>query len=470
FEEVPSPTDEKGYHVIGIKVGNDNHIFEKDSTIYSKYMDGTTVRSVKDIITHNSEDTVITVVYKNETKLEHKQSLDASQTVRYVDENGNKLLPENNASDKFTYSGDTVDQVTGEVTEKGSWDKDSRTFDAVKVPVIDGYVAISGYQKTKDGKYVAGGFTATNTQGEKDRNQVFKVVYKKVGKIVPVDPNHKPIPGAETPNYQNKPEDPTKVTEDEPTPAVPGMHTDTPNVTPKDPTKDTEVVYDKNETKLEHKQSLDASQTVRYVDENGNKLLPENNASDKFTYSGDTVDQVTGEVTEKGSWDKDSRTFDAVKVVIDGYVAISGYQKTKDGKYVAGGFTATNTQGEKDRNQVFKVVYKKVGKIVPVDPNHKPIPGAETPNYQNKPEDPTKVTEVVYDKDVKDVTTVVHYIDEDDGNRVIFSSENLTGKEGTQIGYKSANDLKNLTDKGYVVDKNGYDPEGQIPKFDSKVP
>src|SRR5699024_7354179 len=268
FEEVPSPTDEKGYHVIGIKVGNDNHIFEKDSTIYSKYMDGTTVRSVKDIITHNSEDTVITVVYKNETKLEHKQSLDASQTVRYVDENGNKLLPENNASDKFTYSGDTVDQVTGEVTEKGSWDKDSRTFDAVKV-VIDGYVAISGYQKTKDGKYVAGGFTATNTQGEKDRNQVFKVVYKKVGKIVPVDPNHKPIPGAETPNYQNKPEDPTKVTEDEPTPAVPGMHTDTPNVTPKDPTKDTEVVYDKNETKLEHKQSLDASQTVRYVDENG---------------------------------------------------------------------------------------------------------------------------------------------------------------------------------------------------------
>ncbi|MDB6227323.1 LPXTG cell wall anchor domain-containing protein, partial [Lactobacillus amylovorus] len=72
--------------------------------------------------------------------------------------------------------------------------------------------------------------------------------------------------------------------------------------------------------------------------------------------------------------------------------------------------------------------------------------------------------------DVKDVTTVVHYIDEDDGNRVIFSSENLTGKEGTQIGYKSANDLKNLTDKGYVVDKNGYDPEGQIPKFDSKVP
>lgn len=319
FEEVPSPTDEKGYHVIGIKVGNDNHIFEKDSTIYSKYMDGTTVRSVKDIITHNSEDTVITVVYKNETKLENKQSLDASQTVRYVDENGKKLLPENNASDKFTYSGDTVDQVTGEVTEKGSWDKDSSTFDAVKVPVIDGYVAISGYQKTKDGKYVAGGFTATNTQGEKDRNQVFTVVYKKVGKIVPVDPNHKPIPGAETPNYQNNPEDPTKVTEDEPTPAVPGMHTDTPNVTPKDPTKDTEVVYD---------------------------------------------------------------------------------------------------------------------------------------------------------KDVKDVTTVVHYIDEDDGNKVIFSSENLTGKEGTQIGYKSASDLKALTDKGYILDKNGngYDPDGKAPNFDSKVP
>lgn len=317
FEEVPSPTDEKGYHVIGIKVGNDNHIFEKDSTIYSKYMDGTTVRSVKDIITHNSEDTVITVVYKNETKLENKQSLDASQTVKYVDENGKELHTASKVSDQFIYIGDTVDQVTHEIIKQGSWNKTQREFDAVEIPVIKGYVAISGYQKTEDGKYVAGGFTATNTQGKDDRNQIFKVVYKKVGKIVPVDRNHTPIPDAKTPNYQNDPDDPTKVTKDEPTPTVPGMHTETPKVTPTDPNTDTEVVYD---------------------------------------------------------------------------------------------------------------------------------------------------------KDVKDVTTVVHYIDEDDGNKVIFSSENLTGKEGTQIGYKSANDLKALTDKGYVLDVNGYDPDGEAPNFDSKVP
>ena len=317
FEEVPSPTDEKGYHVIGIKVGNDNHIFKKDSTIYSKYMDGTTVRSVKDIITHNSEDTVITVVYeKNPTQLEHDQSIDASQRVEYVDENGKELQQASTDSDNFIYSGDTVDQVTHEIIKQGSWNKTQREFDAVEIPVIKGYVAISGYQET-DGKYVAGGFTATNTQGKDDRNQIFKVVYKKVGKIVPVDPNHTPIPDAKTPNYQNDPDDPTKVTKDEPTPAVPGMHTDTPNVTPKYPTTDTEVVYE---------------------------------------------------------------------------------------------------------------------------------------------------------KDVKDVTTVVYYIDEDDGNKVIFSSENLTGKEGTQIGYESANDLKALTDKGYVLDVNSYDPDGKAPNFDSKVP
>ena len=477
FDAVNTPEID-GYHVV-------NKDFEKSA--------GSTTIKPDDL------NKIITVVYeKNPTQLEHDQSIDASQRVEYVDENGQELQQASTDSDNFIYSGDTVDQVTHEIIKQGSWNKTQREFDAVEIPVIKGYVAISGYQETKDGKYVAGGFTATNTQGKDDRNQIFKVVYKKVGKIVPVDPNHTPIPDAKTPNYQNDPDDPTKVTKDEPTPAVPGMHTDTPNVTPKYPTTDTEVVYEKNPTQLEHDQSIDASQRVEYVDENGQELQQASTDSDNFIYSGDTVDQVTHEIIKQGSWNKTQREFDAVEIpVIKGYVAISGYQETKDGKYVAGGFTATNTQGKDDRNQIFKVVYKKVGKIVPVDPNHTPIPDAKTPNYQNDPDDPTKVTkdeptpavpgmhtdtpnvtpkypttdtEVVYEKDVKDVTTVVHYIDEDDGNKVIFSSENLTGKEGTQIGYKSANDLKALTDKGYVFDVNGYDPDGKAPNFDSKVP
>ena len=77
------------------------------------------------------------------------------------------------------------------------------------------------------------------------------------------------------------------------------------------------------------------------------------------------------------------------------------------------------------------------------------------------------VIDVIYSKDIK---AVVHYIDEDENNTVILSSAELTGKEGKQIGYSSANDLKTLTDKGYVLDVNGYDPDGKAPNFDSKVP
>ena len=62
------------------------------------------------------------------------------------------------------------------------------------------------------------------------------------------------------------------------------------------------------------------------------------------------------------------------------------------------------------------------------------------------------VINVIYSKDIK---AVVHYIDEDQNNTVILSSDELTGKEGKQIGYSSADDLKKLTDKGYVLDKNG---------------
>ncbi|MFR0646235.1 hypothetical protein ACLUWT_10200, partial [Limosilactobacillus mucosae] len=70
------------------------------------------------------------------------------------------------------------------------------------------------------------------------------------------------------------------------------------------------------------------------------------------------------------------------------------YDVTKDAKVITGyvlvkttGTTGTFTDG--DKTAVF--TYKKVGKIVPVDPNGNPIPGADTPIYQNDHNDPSKV-------------------------------------------------------------------------------
>ncbi|WP_301055307.1 mucin-binding protein [Lactobacillus hominis] len=236
FEGVTSPS-EVGYHVTNV----------------SEHADGNNVAAITGL-TKDSQDITVTVTYtKNGTDLENKQHVPASQTVQYVDDQGNTLLADKEKNFEFTYSGDTVDKVTGETIEHGLWNKTSHNFTAEEVPVIDGYVAVSGYTKTDDGKYTAGGFTATNTGSKEDNNKVFKVVYKKVGNIVPQDPEGNPIPdpnkpGETVPNvpYKNDPTDPTKVTPNEKTPDIPGWHTDTPNVTPTDPTKDTPVVYTKN--------------------------------------------------------------------------------------------------------------------------------------------------------------------------------------------------------------------------------
>ena len=79
-------------------------------------------------------------------------------------------------------------------------------------------------------------------------NKTVTVTYTQNGKIIPVDPNGKPIPNVPTPTYPTDPSDPTKVTPDEPVPNVPGYTPSTPTVTPKDPGKDTPVPYNNGNT------------------------------------------------------------------------------------------------------------------------------------------------------------------------------------------------------------------------------
>ena len=261
--------------------------------------------------TNPGEDTPVPYAKKETPEVKY------SLTEKFVDEDGNELLPSVNKGTDYK-TGDSYD-VT----------KDAK--------VVEGYVLV----KTAD---------TTGTFTDSDKTAVF--TYKKVGKIVPVDPNGNEIPGADTPSYKNDPDDPTKVVPNEPTPDVPGYKTDVPNVTPEDPTKDTPVPYTKNETPAA-KYGL----TEKFVDEDGNELSPSVNKG---------TDYKTG--------DKYDVTKDAK--VITGYVLV----KTTD---VTGTFT------DSDKTAVF--TYKKIGKIVPVDPKGNPIPGADTPTYKNDPDDPSKV-------------------------------------------------------------------------------
>ena len=272
-------------------------------------------------------------VYPTETNRDNLVK-DATQTIHYVGA-GDKTPGDNVVTQKDAFTRTvTIDKVTGKVLSTSDWEG-TKTFNTVDTPVVQGYHA---------DKKTAGGLTATPDNPDVEET----VTYAPNGKIVPVDPNGTPIPGADTPTYPTDPNDPTKVVPNEPIPEVPGYTPVDPSpVTPADPGKDTPVPYKQNQYGL----------TEKFVDEDGNELSPSVNKGSSYK-SGDGFD-VTGDAK-----------------VINGYVLVK--QDNTKGTFGNGDETAT-------------FIYKKIGKIIPVDPNGNPIPGADTPIYQNDPNDPTKV-------------------------------------------------------------------------------
>ena len=355
-----------------------------------------------------------------------------------------------------------VDKVTGKIIDSGEWNVTSHTFGYKDTPVIDGYHA---------DKRNAGGSVVTPD----DLNKEIVVTYKPNGKIIPVDPNGNPIPNVPTPTYPTDPTDPTKVVPDEPVPEIPGLIPSTPTVTPEDPGKDTPVPYNpvKDPDKVT---TVEGKQIIHFVDGDNNTPLKD---SDIQTHEFKITNGVPNE---------SSHTFTLVNVpVIPGYVAEI---KSAGGKTV----TPDNPLAE------VTVVYHKIGKIVPVDPNGNPIPNVPTPTYTNDPKDPTKVvpnepvpaipgktpdkttitpvdptkdTPVVY-KDNKVPTTpntqnaVVNFIDVNTG-KVIKTSGILSGRPGEDINklYSSAEFIKQLEDAGYEVVYNAFDGDGVTKYFDN---
>ena len=258
----------------------------------------------------------------------------ATQTIHYVGAGDQTPADKvQTKEDAFTRTV-TIDKVTGKVLSTSDW-QGSETFGTENTPVVDGYYV---------DKKTAGGLTATVA----DPNVEETVTYTPNAKIVPVDPNGNPIPGADTPTYPTDPTDPTKVVPNEPIPDVPGYTPVDPSpITPTDPGKDTPVPYTQNQYGL----------TEQFVDEDGNELSPSVSKGSSYKH-GDAFD-----VTEDAK-------------VINGYVLVK--QENTKGAFGNGDETA-------------KFIYKKLGRIIPVDPNGNPIPGADTPIYQNDPNDPSKV-------------------------------------------------------------------------------
>ncbi len=155
------------------------------------------------------------------------------ETVHYVGA-GDKTPADHVQTSKWTRT-ITIDAVTKEVVPNGQYTTDwtipkgeKTEYAQVNTPVVNGYY-------TDQANVPA----TVVTQNDIERT----VTYKQIGRIIPVDPNGKPIPGAPTPQYHNDPTDPTKVLPNVPVPNIPGYKPSVPTVTPTDPGKDTQVPY-----------------------------------------------------------------------------------------------------------------------------------------------------------------------------------------------------------------------------------
>ena len=311
---------------------------------------------------------------------------------------------------------------------------------------------VTGDAKVIDGYYLKA--TPDNAKGKFGKDNVtVTFTYAKLGKIVPVDPNGKPIPDAPTPQYPNDPTDPSKTVPNQPVPEIPGYRPEVPTVTPDKPGEDTPVIY---VPVVEDKYSL----TERFVDEEGN--------------------EVSASVT-KGTDYKEGTEYD-----------VTGDAKVINGYYLKA--TPDNAKGTFGKDNVtVTFTYAKLGKIVPVDPNGKPIPDAPTPQYPNDPTDPSKtipdqpvpgipgyrpeVPTVTPDKPGEDTpviyvpvtpekhvqTAKIVYVDTKTGKTL--ETDTVTGGSGDKIDYSTTPRIDELINKGYVLVEDGFTNAG-TPVYD----
>ena len=351
---------------------------------------------------------------------------EVTRTIKYVDEKGNELAKPSTDKVTFTGNGSDWNAVGGD-----------STFDAVKSPVVKGYILKDPAQKVVE----------KETVKSDSKDETITVTYTKVGSFVPKVPEGVTPKTPLTPTpYDNDPEDPTKVVTPNPekpqdpkdpnspkVPVIPQVPGHTP-VVPKDPTKPVSpenplvplTPVDPNhpekgynvppvptipgqDTPITYVKDGQQKATTSFVDPKGNVL------ETPITETGDSNTPLTknGEVEAT-----------IAKLKLKGYdVETNTYPPT-------GTF-----DNDPKVDQYFKVTLtprvKPVKPFDPTDPKdpNKPVPGQpidpDTPVDPNNPNDPTipRWTEDLINKleTTKQVTRTINYVDEE-GNKVFEPS------------------------------------------------
>lgn len=170
--------------------------------------------------------------------------ISSQNIIYYHDEAGNKIRDDKVTTDDSTLTREvTIDKVTGDVISTGKW-TGGKEYENVNTPVVNGYYT---------DRVSAGASTVTPADADPNSGRVHNgvitnettVIYHPMGHIIPIDKSGKKIPGAETPIFNNDPNDPTKGSTTS-SPIIPGYHLETPSdsaITPDEPGKDRPVVY-----------------------------------------------------------------------------------------------------------------------------------------------------------------------------------------------------------------------------------
>ena len=439
FTGVTSPSEE-GYEITGVEVKVGDQPLNKDTDEYSAYTDGKDVKAV-DGIDHNHGNIHIIVSYA-------KSSQNAKLTV--IDENTGKHLgdysDQGGYKDKIDF-GQAPQDINNYISKGYVWDTD-RT-------------GAANYEGLKIGDY----------DSDQTTDQSW-TVYLKHGV--------------------------QKVTSKTPSTDIPKKPDGSPAVDPKSLTKEVGL-------------------TVKYVNSDGADFtgkVPANHEQ-KVTFTGTAyVDKVTGELVNAqkqadGTWVvDDSKTDPQVIWKADGKDSFdevispveNGYHLTGINRHRKGNNVEEITGLTQDSGSItVTVTYTKNGKIIPVDKDGNQITGADPdqdqpvfPTDPNDPsrvdsgkipdlsdkgyhpldknvkpgdpvdpdsEDPSKDIEVEY---VKSGTISVKYHDNTEDKDIDGYGKNDSGNEDDPFSYDPTNDLKTLTDQGYVLDGDMPEIPGQF--------
>ena len=312
------------------------------------------------------------------------------QVVEFV--GGEGKAPKTNIQDGYKFLGEYNDE-----TKETTWKEKSHAYSSVDVPVVEKYFA---------DKKQAGGREVTPEKPEVTDT----VMYKYLGKILPVDEKGNSIAGSKTPQYLNDLKDPTKALET-PVPELEGYVPTVKSVLPKDPGVDTKVVYKEKITDVEK----GTKQVVEFV--GAEEKAPKTNIQDDYKFKG-----KYHVVTKETVWKEKAHAYNSVDVpVVKGYFA---------DKKQAGGREVTPEKPEVTDT----VMYKYLGKILPVDEKGNSIAGSKTPQYLNDLKDPTKALETPVPELEGYVPTVKSVLPKDPGvdTKVVYKEKITDVEKGTK--------------------------------------